>query len=661
MTEPKLELRFHGRIIDSLGIQMYQSPTAALAELVANAWDADASSVSIELPTSALASAVFKIHDDGHGMTLEEIQNEYLNVGRNRRDKANGDTSREGRPVLGRKGIGKFAGFGIAKQIDIETISKITGEKTKFRLDIELLRGTEYISTAPTDVEVLEYSPPDDSRKAEHGTTVLLRKLNISNKPNAGRFKNSMARRFFLAERADEFKILVNGENLPEEDPAGKVQYDFPTEYREKELPPYLKVDKGWGIEDIGGHEVRWRFVFMKEPISIDEFRGISVFCGIKVAQTPFFFDLSGGVSGQHGQQYMNGVLRADFLDEYSDDIITTERQRINWETDEAKAVLEWGQKRVKQLLRIWRDRRGESKIKTIAEKTAKFTNRLDRLEKSEKKTVEGAIKKLASISTLSDEQFDDLSNAILTAWEGGRLRSLIDDLSKSDNLDEGIFVSLLVEAQVLNSLHVAEAVKAKIEAVAGLHDRIQKKDLENAVRDFIANQPWMLSPELETFAVEKSVNNVLSAAALEAGLDKDNEFNGRIDLVLSAGDRLLVVEFMRPGVTVDWDHLSRFERYITSVRTGIEAQTASQFKSVGGLLVADRLNKSPNIMKRIATLRAGDMNCQDWEGLLQRALSQWREFLDAILSRSPEDPRLIALAEKHAQSTGIISNSTAE
>jgi len=35
-----LHLSFHGRIIDSLGIQMYQSPVAAVAELIANACNA---------------------------------------------------------------------------------------------------------------------------------------------------------------------------------------------------------------------------------------------------------------------------------------------------------------------------------------------------------------------------------------------------------------------------------------------------------------------------------------------------------------------------------------------------------------------------------------------------------------------------------------------
>jgi len=50
--ERKLYLEFHGRVIEHLGIQMYQSPVDAIAELVANAWDADATAVGIVLPNT---------------------------------------------------------------------------------------------------------------------------------------------------------------------------------------------------------------------------------------------------------------------------------------------------------------------------------------------------------------------------------------------------------------------------------------------------------------------------------------------------------------------------------------------------------------------------------------------------------------------------------
>ena len=48
-TEEKLRLSFQWRIIDSLGTQMYQSPVATVAELIANAWDADATAVAVTM------------------------------------------------------------------------------------------------------------------------------------------------------------------------------------------------------------------------------------------------------------------------------------------------------------------------------------------------------------------------------------------------------------------------------------------------------------------------------------------------------------------------------------------------------------------------------------------------------------------------------------
>lgn len=130
-----LHLRFHGRIIDSLGIQMYQRPVAAIAELISNAWDADATRVDVALPGTLTDASIIEIKDDGLGMTFEDCERRYLNVGQNRRLE-DGDRTPGGRRVLGRKGIGKFAGFGIAEIVRIDTVSAETGERTTFELDL---------------------------------------------------------------------------------------------------------------------------------------------------------------------------------------------------------------------------------------------------------------------------------------------------------------------------------------------------------------------------------------------------------------------------------------------------------------------------------------------------------------------------------------------
>ncbi len=638
----KLHLYFHGRIIDSLGIQMYQSPVAAVAELIANAWDADATEVDVELPDSLSGDSRITVHDNGLGMTFEQCQDWYLNVGRNRR--VNTDRSPGRRPVLGRKGIGKFAGFGIAEILEVDTTSGETGERTVFRLDLNSLRRDDYVDTAPKEIPLLCREMPNGESRAKQGTTVTLSQLKLSRKPNENRFRESMARRFLIKQSADNFRVRISGSDLPHDNALMGVEFDFPSDYREQEKPEGLEVDNGIGIEKIGEDEIRWRIRFTKCTIGTEELRGVSVFCGIKVAQTPFFFNLSGGLSGQHGQQYISGQVQADYLDKLDADIITTERQRINWEHPESKPLEEWGRNRIKSLLSIWKDRRAEENLKRIDDRAGLFSKRLARLSSTERRTVNSAIKKIAGIESISEDQFEELSNGILTAWEGGRLHELISDVANVEYMDEAKLLSLLAEAQVLNALHVAEAVRAKVEVIAGLRDRIEGRDLENAVRNYIAENPWLLSPEWETFKKETAVKALVAQAAKDADLENDESGNKRVDLAMSSGRQLLIVEFMRPGLTVDWDHINRYQRYIDVLRASIKANTGLGFDMVSGLLVADKLDRPPGMDETLSRLAEADMKALEWRALLERAEKQWNEFLTVLVERVPDDDRLSTL-----------------
>lgn len=645
-SKEKLYLYFHGRIIDSLGIQMYQSAVAAIAELIANAWDADSTEVEVVLPDHVSDSSTITVRDNGQGMTFKECQDYYLNVGRNRRVDENVDKSPKGRPILGRKGIGKFAGFGIAEQLEVDTTSSANGERTVFQLDLGYLRGSEYVGKAAKEIPILQRERANSKRKENGGTSITLKNLKLERAPSVSRFRDSMSRRFLLNQIADEFIITINGETLPEDNNLMGVEFDFPKDYEETEKPAGLRIKDNFGYEKIGdeGEKIEWRIRFTKETIGTEELRGVSVFCGIKVAQTPFFFNLSGGLDGQHGQQYISGQIKADFLDRLKSDIITTERQRINWELPESKILEYWGQERVKSLLKIWKERRAAEKINLIQSKILPFSKRLEKLEPSERKTIVSALKKIASIEALSNDQFTDLSNGILTAWERGRLQTLIENVSNVESMDEGKLLSILAEAQILNALHVAESVRAKVDIIKGLKKRIKNRDLENAVRDYIADNPWLLSPEWETFRKEISVKKLVEAAANEAGLNIDKGWNKRIDLVLSSGEQLLIVEFMRPGLTIDRDHINRFVEYIDKLRSKIESNTKLKFSSVTGLLVADKLDNERDVGKSIERLAKDGMHAMEWGALLGQAEKQWHEFLEVIVSRTPEDDRISAL-----------------
>src|SRR3954452_84354 len=93
-----LKLRFGGSLVEQLGAQLYPSATATVAELISNAWDADAENVWITIPfgESWTPASEIVVVDDGTGMTREQARDAYLVVGRRRRLETGSDESEGG-------------------------------------------------------------------------------------------------------------------------------------------------------------------------------------------------------------------------------------------------------------------------------------------------------------------------------------------------------------------------------------------------------------------------------------------------------------------------------------------------------------------------------------------------------------------------------------
>ncbi|MCI3342806.1 hypothetical protein MP978_07495 [Escherichia coli] len=104
----------------------------------------------------------------------------------------------------------------------------------------------------------------------------------------------------------------------------------------------------------------------------------------------------------------------------------------------------------------------------------------------------------------------------------------------------------------------------------------------------------------------------------------------------------MLVLEFMRPGLKIDKDHINRFEEYVNTFRVYLDSATGSPFKRVSGYLVADDfLKRNATLNMKLKTLREQEMYTLTWDDLLSDAKRQWREFLEHLSSRAPEDQRM--------------------
>ena len=506
--DKQLKLIIQPKVIDHLGIKMYQKPVDVIAEFIANAWDSESEMVDVFLDENSII-----IQDKGCGMTYDDCQNYFLTVGRDRRKELGRDYSEEKqRPILGRKGIGKFAGFGIAKVIEIKTISKKNGELTYFKLDIEKILECDYADEEIKPVEVIDHKDTNDKFKLKHGTIISL--IGINGKTiDKNKFKEELSRRFLLSQFYDDFCIKVNGEELPESF-NDDLEYIFPRDLTvedKRKFPNLESVDeKGWAVENFLGEKIYWRIGFYEEPIETEELRGISIFAKNKLAQKPFFFDLSGGINSQFGLEYMTGQVRMDFIDTGVNDLIATERQRINLQTEVGIKIKNWGLDRIKDLSSIWKKLRAEARRKELEDRLSGFKDRLDLLPSSERKTVRSVLLKLASFERLGKNRFQDWCNALLTSWETGRLKELINQLSETRDLDEFKFLEILSEADVLTALNIAESVQTKILTIGELKQRVVSKQLENKVRDYIYEHSWIIHPKWESFKKERSVHKLL-------------------------------------------------------------------------------------------------------------------------------------------------------
>ncbi|MDD2477250.1 MAG: ATP-binding protein, partial [Dysgonamonadaceae bacterium] len=117
------------RILELLGPNLYTNIYYVLAELIANAYDADAKNVYIIANPDDI-----RVEDDGHGMSYKNGDIErYLNVaGVSRSNEEESYTRSGSRRKMGRKGVGKLAALSVSESVNVLTVAN--GEKSGFVL-----------------------------------------------------------------------------------------------------------------------------------------------------------------------------------------------------------------------------------------------------------------------------------------------------------------------------------------------------------------------------------------------------------------------------------------------------------------------------------------------------------------------------------------------
>lgn len=515
-------------------------------------------------------------------MTINELQSEYLNIARNRRDRSGDFSPNLRRRVKGRKGIGKFAGLMITSSMRLETWAR--DKYSAFAFDKSLLEKYEGLADMPIEIE--------ESNSINHsGTCITLSHLNQNLRyPNAQKLKQIL-----LAEygRESDFEIFIDGKELGVDDLLG--------EFKEENIT-------------LGGGNATLRCTVSDQNRKLRK-PGISVRINGKIIGDPVFFGLD---KSDDIPKKLLEKLYGEVDIEGSDDDITadwgaliegssTEREL----TEALKPILH------AQLKSVY----GQEMHLAQARLRKKALDRISKLPENRRDFADKAIKKILDRFYQEPEsKLEPVVNVLLDALEHNDYRVVLEHINSARNSEVSRFAEALEEFGFVETALVAEQASNRLSFLDYLDEIcLRPETLESHVHKAIEGNLWVFGVEYSLFS-----SNTTLKRQIEGYLGK--KYSGeraerRPDLFLSEnlnGERLLI-EFKRPSHNLTFTDYQQATAYRNDFhQNGIDQQ-------INVILIGGNLGSDLSIQER----REPNVKVMRFSDLISSARRQYQWLLE--------------------------------
>jgi hypothetical protein len=199
-----LHFRTGAAMLARLGSEQLKDEITAVIELVKNAYDADATTVRVELRNGEEGQSL-RIQDNGSGMTGDDLHSKwaFLATENKLRDDRSPGLRRK---RLGQKGVGRFAAEKLGRELILRTKVEGQAKLLQVRFNWDDLRG---------DHELAEYRFPIKYKNPEpldppHGTRLDIRRLRLNwTRKRVEKLRAQLAS-LIDPDAATDFKILFS-------------------------------------------------------------------------------------------------------------------------------------------------------------------------------------------------------------------------------------------------------------------------------------------------------------------------------------------------------------------------------------------------------------------------------------------------------------------
>ncbi|WBB77612.1 ATP-binding protein [Micromonospora sp. WMMD882] len=622
-------------VLNHLGLNLYSNVPAVLSEVVANAYDADAQEVYITIDP---VGRQIVIKDDGEGMTLDHINERYLNVGYERRRDERAVTLKFDRPVMGRKGIGKLSLFSIAETVEVHTARE--GEKHALRMTIDGIRAAisdNPEQSRPYRPEVLDPSLVD----FDQGTRIVLTNLKKSlANVNAG-LRKRLARRFSVIGAEYSFRLFIGDREVSfaDRDYFHKLQYVWAygsAEEAEETLDRCSNATEKVNIpapEIAGGVVTGWIGTVehsgaLKE--AEDNLNSISLMVRGKLAHEDLLEEFN---EGKVFRAYLIGELHADFLDDDAlDDIATSSRQRIIEDDPRFQDLLSWLQKEITRIGSGWTDFRNAAGTKAALENDL-IKDWFLTLGGDSRKKAQRLFGKINQLTMDDERQREELFAHAVLAFETLRYRDNLDALEDLEPRDIAMVSTLFRTIEDLEAALYHQIVVQRLRVIDKLRSHVDENALERILQEHLFEHLWLLDPSWER-ATDRTMEERISSgfASITSQLTAE-EAASRLDIRYKrVTGTNVIVELKRHSVITDTMTLAaQVDKYRNAILRYL--QDIGKDEPVEVVCVVGRdLRDWANIRGKEESrnlLSAKNIRVVKYEQLLADAYAGYREYLD--------------------------------
>lgn len=636
--QPDYTMKIALTTLRHLGIGLYSSIPAVLSEVVANSYDADATTVNIDIDRE---NGTVTIVDDGWGMTKDDLNNKFLNVGYSKRESESAVTPK-GRHVMGRKGIGKLALFSIAETVEVQSAKKTVSESGDSVMGRHgfVMKSSEIEHAIRSDQQYHPTAIPDENLDIKSGTKIVLKNLNSSLGATESFLRKRLSRRFSVIGPENNFSVIINNNEIGIEDRDyfGKLEYIWHIGEGSEKYKSLAKnatkdehIDGNVDLEL--GYKVTGWIGTIDEQKNIEEGNNsIVILAWGKLIHEDILKDMK--ESGVYAN-YLMGEIRADFLDDDTkDDIATSDRQSLK-ETDPRFAQLkEYIRSKVlKNIQSKWTDWR-TSGAEEKATQNPKVKEWFQSLNNDNKKYARSLFGKIESFPIKDAEYKRQLYKHGILAFQTLAMRqnlSVLESISSESDLK--LFADIFASVDELEAVHYYEIVKGRLEVLKGF-ETIANTAKERVVQGYIFNHLWLLDPSWERASTDKIIEErvMTSFGQINANLTQE-ELEGRIDIrYRTAADKHIIIELKKGDrkITV-YELAAQVNKYISALRKCLLTIEPNKQHVIEAIcLVGDIPAPSDNIRLVNETLAASSARFLTYDNLITQTRESYSQYLEA-------------------------------